>query len=81
MSEQKKTKGSYDRTKYIKYKEYYKNYYSSKPKQEKELVICECGSSVKNLWHHQQSKRHKDIMRIIERTKNEVYAIQIGEIV
>jgi hypothetical protein len=52
---------------YEKNKEYYKNYYQQHKDKWNDYSekLCECGVYVKSLYHHQRSKKHRDIIRIV----------------
>ena len=51
--------------------EYYKKYYQDRKDKWNDYSPkeCECGLVVNCLWSHKKSKKHKDIMAILERAK------------
>jgi len=69
------------RTSYKKYydthKEYFKKYYQDRkdhwnnytPKQ------CECGMIVNSLWSHKKTRKHIEIMEILERAKQQTSSL------
>lgn len=56
---------------YQKNKEYYKKYYQENRKEwnDYSLKTCECGMVVATLSSHRKTKKHKQFMEILEKTK------------
>jgi len=57
---------------YDSHTEYYKKYYQDRKDKWNDYSPkeCECGLVVNCLWSHKKSKKHKDIMAILERAKS-----------
>lgn len=57
-------KSTYKREHYEKNKAYYKQYYQDNRERlnHREPIICECGMTVKCLWHHKKTKLHQTVM-------------------
>jgi hypothetical protein len=65
----KRSSRPYDHDTYMKYREYYLNYYKSKPKVEREYVKCNiCNMEIKYPNNHNKTKTHNKILEAIGRT-------------
>ena len=67
----KKRPPSVNKKYYDSHTEYYKKYYQDRKDKWNDYSPkeCECGLVVNSLWSHKKSKKHKDIMLIVERAK------------